>query len=164
MTPTLAFRDAAPSDVPAVRALLEASGLPSEDVSYGAQLLLAAWDGATLAGVVALEGHGKDALLRSLAVAEGWRKKGVGSALTARAVERARKLHLRDLYLLTETAEPFFVARGWRRVDRAAVPAPVKTSRQFEGLCPATVPCLVRAVPEAAAQDAPAPSRKPSAL
>ncbi|MFT3915429.1 MAG: arsenic resistance N-acetyltransferase ArsN2 [Anaeromyxobacteraceae bacterium] len=164
MTAPLTYRDAAPGDVPAVRALLAASGLPSEDVSYGAQLLLAAWDGATLAGVVALEGHGKDALLRSLAVAEPWRGRGVGSALTTRALERARKLHLRDLYLLTGTAEPFFAARGWRRVDRAAVPAPVRTSRQFEGLCPATVPCLVRAVPDADAPDAPAPSRKPSAL
>lgn len=144
MTIPLAFRDAVPADLPAVRALLDAAGLPSADVSYGAQILLAAWDGAALAGVVGLEGHGRDGLLRSLAVAEGWRGKGVGAALAERAVDRAQALGFQGLYLLTSTAEPFFARRGFARVERAAVPPAVRGSSQFAGLCPSTTPCMVR--------------------
>jgi amino-acid N-acetyltransferase len=130
------------SDEPAIRSLLDAAGLPSQDVRCGAQDLLTAWDGAALVGVVGLERYGPDALLRSLAVAEAWRGRGLGDALCRRAIEVARGLGLRTLYLLTPTAAPFFAARGFSRLERAAVPSAVQASTQFGGLCCASAACL----------------------
>lgn len=40
------------------------------------------------------------------------------------------------LYLLTTTAAGFFADRGYERVDRSVVPAPVRGTTQFSTLCP----------------------------
>jgi len=60
---------AQPADLPAIRALLAASGLPGGDLTPSH--LDSFWvrrDAAGLAGVVGLEPRGRTALLRSLAV------------------------------------------------------------------------------------------------
>jgi amino-acid N-acetyltransferase len=138
----LSFRPARPDDEAAVRSLLDAAGLPSQDVGCGAQDVLTAWDGPALAGAVALELHRPDALLRSLVVGEAWRGQGLGDALCREAVARARELEVRALFLLTTTAAPFFAARGFRPLERSAVPDAVRASTQFAGLCCASAACL----------------------
>jgi N-acetylglutamate synthase-like GNAT family acetyltransferase len=136
-------------DLVEVERLLEDAGLTREGVAAcaaGGNLLVARVNDGQLAGCVALEPFGGAVLLRSLAVAANERGRGLGTALVAEALQRARAAGARDASLLTETAGPFFAARGWTAVDRAAAPAGIAGSVEFTSACPATVPALRRAL------------------
>ena len=89
-------------------------------------------------GLVGLAKFDDVALLRSLVVAEERRGMGDGQRLLAHIEDYARAEGIRTLYLLTTTAEPFFAKRGFARASREAAPAPIRSSREFAGLCPAS--------------------------
>lgn len=134
-------------DLPDVELLLEVAGLTREDLAAceRAGLLLAARaEDGCLMGCVALELYDGEALLRSLAVTAGARGHGLGSALVEHALERARSAGAREAWLLTETAGPFFAARGWQAADRAAAPPGIAGSVEFTSACPLSVPAMRR--------------------
>ena len=143
---TAAFPPIYPQPDPvAVRNLLTAAGLPTADLT--AAPLADFWgcgDGADLIGVVGLEIYGTVALLRSLAVAPAWQGRGLGSALVAHAERAARQRGVQALYLLTTTAEAFFVRRGYVRLPREAAPTVLRQTTEFAALCPASAVCLTR--------------------
>lgn len=135
----------APADAGAVawlRSALEAERLCA--LSEKTQVLCARnRDGAPL-GAAGLEFYGRDGLLRSLVVAAPARGSGVGAALVAAVEREAQRAGIATLYLLTETAAPFFGALGYRPVARAEVPAALAASEQFRLHCPATAVCLCK--------------------
>jgi amino-acid N-acetyltransferase len=133
---------AAAGDLPAIRALLRACDLRDEDVGEAGQHFFLAHSGADLAGCIGIEVHGRDALLRSFAVAPAWRRQGLGAALHERAVEEARSLGIRDLYLLTTTVRERALRDGFEDVAREAVPEAIREGSQFRGLCPASAACM----------------------
>ena len=143
-----ALAPAALDDWPAITALLEASGLPTSDLSPEAvPRFLVVREGARVAGCVAVEPYGEIGLLRSLAVSQEAQGRGLGGALVDAALGRARALRLGRLVLLTDTAEGFFRARGWTPVAREALPLAVRRSSEFSGSCCACAASLWRAVP-----------------
>ena len=89
------------------------------------------------AGVIGLELHGSEALLRSLAVTADARSSGCGGALIAELEAFARSKGVNELYLLTETAESYFASRGYRSVERGSVADSIRQTREFSSLCPA---------------------------
>ncbi len=90
----------------------------------------------TLAGVIALQSFDEVGLLRSLAVAKSARSAGCGSKLV-QAVERtANETGVRQLWLLTTSAERFFEYRGFRAVSRGLAPPAIRQTAEFAGLCP----------------------------
>lgn len=134
-------------DETAVRVLLTAAGLPTADLT--AAPLADFWgcgDGADLIGVVGLEIYGTVALLRSLAVAPDGQGRGKGAALLAHAERVARQRGVQALYLLTTTAEAFFVQRGYVRIPREAAPPILRQTAEFAALCPASAVCLMKAL------------------
>lgn len=138
-----------PDDLPDVELLLESADLTREGLGAcaGAGLLVVARAGdGCLMGCVALEMFGRAVLLRSLAVTAGARRHGLGSALVARALDTARATDAGEAWLLTETAGPFFTARGWQAADRAAAPPGVAGSTEFRAACPASVPAMRRSL------------------
>ena len=129
----------------AVKQLLSESGLPIEDIT--AQHLhhfFGCGSGLELEGLVGLELFSEVALLRSLAVASSRRGTGVGSRLVAHAERHARDQGVQSLYLLTTTAEAFFMRRGYARVPREDAPAAIKTTSEFSGICPASSAFMVK--------------------
>jgi uncharacterized membrane protein YbaN (DUF454 family)/N-acetylglutamate synthase-like GNAT family acetyltransferase len=136
--------DATAADLPAIRALLVALGLPTADIGAEGQLFLVARAEGKLVGCVALEPHGEDVLLRSLAVTPERQGSGIGRELHVRAIARARERGFGTVFLLTTTAERFFAREGYGRIDRSAVPAAVRASAEFTALCPATAVCMAR--------------------
>ncbi len=132
-------------DWPEVVALLAGTGLPFEDLGEGRamEFLVVRDDAGRLVGCVGLEGEGAQRLIRSLAVAPALRGHGLGSALLAAAEARARDAGVTTLYLLTLTPA-FFDHRGYRAVDRDAVPPDVAASAEFARLCPGDAACLTR--------------------
>jgi amino-acid N-acetyltransferase len=95
-------------------------------------------DGDTAVGVVGLEVYRESALLRSAAVEEGWRGSGVGRALIDRALALSKERGVRDVFLLTTTAEHYFPQFGFACIGRESVPEAVRASAEFQGACPST--------------------------
>ena len=100
----------------AAAALLEAAGLPTEDLADDKlEHFFLAGDSAAPVGLVGLELFGRVALLRSLVVTPVSRTAGIGRQLVAHAEAYAASRGVRSIYLLTTTAEGFFAARGYSR-------------------------------------------------
>ncbi len=75
----VAIRASAREDDDAIRAFLQAAGLPAADVETGRQEYLLAEEGGRLVGTVGLERVGQDGLSRSLAVAPERRGRGLAA-------------------------------------------------------------------------------------
>ena len=129
-------RTAEPGDYAAVAGLLASAGLPTAGLSPSLTdfVVAAADDG--LVGAVGLEVYGPAALLRSAVVADRARGRGLGAALVDRLLEHARARGVRQVYLLTTTAEDWFPRFGFTRIARHAVPAALHASAEFRGACP----------------------------
>ena len=63
---------------------------------------------------------------------------GMGSALLDYAEQFALSRGVRTLYLLTTTAEGFFVRRGYSTAARENAPPAIRSTREFAGICPAS--------------------------
>lgn len=144
VTPTL--RPARPEDQAAVVGLVASAGLPTAGVEIGSAEFVVAEYAGRIVGVAGLETYGTDGLLRSVAVAEEWRGRGLGGELTRSILEAARRRGLEDLYLLTETAADFFSRFGFQPIRREDASEAVKASEEFRDLCPASSTVMVRSV------------------
>ncbi|MFQ5901524.1 MAG: GNAT family N-acetyltransferase [Thermodesulfobacteriota bacterium] len=91
-----------------IRRLLSESGLPHKDIANHLHHFMLAKSGSNLIGVVGLEVLGELGLLRSLAIESSHRGKGIGRMLYERILAYAHLKGLKELYLLTDTAEGFF--------------------------------------------------------
>ncbi len=133
-----------PSLASAVALLAEAQ-LPTEDLTEAhCQHFFFAGPAQRPTGLVGLEMFGDVALLRSLVVTPDRRGKGEGIALLEHAEDYARARGVRELYLLTTTAERFFEKQGFVRAAREAAPAAISRTREFAGICPASSAFMVR--------------------
>lgn len=122
----------------AAKALLAAAQLPDADLTpKHCDHFFYAGKADDPAGLVGLELYDDCALLRSLVVKARVRSKGLGSALIQHAEEHARSVGVHTLYLLTTTAESFFLRHGYTTASRDAAPEAIRSTREFAGLCPA---------------------------
>lgn len=141
-----AIRAAAPQDYAAVCDLLLSAKLPVDGLSPTLENFLVAEEGARLVGAAGLEVHGDAALLRSVVVAPSHRGAGMGGLLSAGALAMAGDQGIRDVYLLTDTAEAFFRWRGFATITRAEVPRSIQASVEFTTACPASATVMHRHV------------------
>jgi amino-acid N-acetyltransferase len=134
-------------DLAAIQDLLQAAGLPTDDLTWapGLQIWVLEAQGV-LAGVIGLERFGAGGLLRSLAVAPEYQRRGLGHDLVGRLEHDARAEGVEQLVLLTQTAEAFFRGLGYSVIDRRYVPDELKQSEEFRSLCPATAVCMTKAL------------------
>ena len=142
MTPDIT--PAATTDLPAIFALLDANRLPRAGLEAFVGSTLVVREDGDIVGTAALELYGRSALLRSGAVAAPLRGRGVGQALTAAALDVARRRGVRTVYLLTETAAQFFPKFGFQPIDRAAVDPAVLASEEFTTACPTSALIMVK--------------------
>lgn len=132
---TITFRDASSGDWPLVAGLLADAGLPEAGAADHLSNFVLAYAGDTLAGCAGMELYGAYGLLRSVAVASRERGKGLGAALVARVLDRARAAGVREMVLLTETAPAYFPKFGFEPISRCDAPEAVKASVEFKGAC-----------------------------
>jgi N-acetylglutamate synthase-like GNAT family acetyltransferase len=129
---------------PALKALLQEAGLPTDDLEdAGRMFFLARMDGS-VCGSGGFETARGDILLRSIAVDPGHRGRGHGKTITLDVLERARRAGAVRAYLLTTSAGPFFEGLGFARIDRAAAPEAILRTRQAALLCPASAVLMVK--------------------
>ena len=128
-----------------VAKVLRSAGLPHEDfAAHLAHFVVARDQHGAVIGAVGAEICGADALLRSLVVAPGRRGAGLGEALISALEAHAGAWGVQRWWLLTTTAERFFVARGFVASERAAAPAAIRATGQFNGGCSCAAVCLTR--------------------
>jgi amino-acid N-acetyltransferase len=144
--PPVTVREAAPADLPVVSRLITDAGLPLDGLSDAAVVLVAEAGGAVV-GTVALERHGTGQdttfLLRSAAVEPAWHGRGIGTALTAAALQRVDSVGA-PVALLTETAAAYFPRFGFASLTRDALPAALTASAELRGACPVSAQALLR--------------------
>lgn len=136
-------RPAAASDLASVLSLLTTAGLPTEGVEAGfgpsyATASRPAPNVPRIIGAAGVERYGDSGLLRSAVVDPAFRGMNVGQLLMRNRIEWARMQNIRQLFLLTTTAESFFPRFGFEKVDRVEVPEEVRASLEFCSVCPAS--------------------------
>jgi amino-acid N-acetyltransferase len=135
-----------PRPAPAtVLRLLREAALPAADLTERQmEHFFGCGAGDAPRGVVGLELHGEDALLRSLVVDPQARGRGCATALVARAERHAREQGARRLYLLTTIAADFFARLGYKRVERDSAPGSIRATSEFASLCPASSALMMK--------------------
>lgn len=143
----LTFRPATESDWPAIEALLLQSALPLDGARGHLDAFVLALDDGALVATAAVEAYASAGLLRSVAVTESHRGRGIGEAVLRLTILEARRRGLRTLHLLTTTAENYFSRRGFAKASRANAPIELRASAEFKGACPASATFMTMTVP-----------------
>ncbi|MBM9548255.1 GNAT family N-acetyltransferase [Leptospira sp. 201903074] len=126
-----------------IKSLLKRNNLPSEDILPNIlKDFFIAKTKEKIIGIIGLEIFEEIGLLRSLCVEETFRKKGIGFLLYKDLSIYAHSKGIRELYLLTTTAEAFFHRLGFVTVDRCIVPEPIRMTSEFRDLCPSSAVCM----------------------
>jgi len=138
---------ARPHDLRGALELLGRSELTQQDVSEGwGHYFVVREDDGRVIGVAGLELHGEDGLLRSVAVDEDYRGQGLAAALIEAVFQRAERVGLRSVYLLTTTGRDYFARRGFADCAREAAPPAIRESWEFKNGCPSTAAFMQRKV------------------
>jgi len=143
---SIVIRQAREEDVAAIQRLLRNSNLPADDAGEHWRTFLVAVSRGEVVGTVGLEVAGSSGLLRSLAVAEPLRGIGLGWQLYNQIVEKARTLCIRELGLLTTTAEGFFSRAGFRKKEPSDIPSYIASSKEYTTYCPSSAVIMTRPV------------------
>jgi len=117
--------------------LLKKNNLPTEDINPGTQLFVIEENDSVI-GTIAVEYNFDVALLRSLSVCEQKRNSGIGETLVAFIENYVQKQGVQSIYLLTTTAEDFFLKKGYQNIDRKEVPDFIKNTKEFSIICSAS--------------------------
>jgi amino-acid N-acetyltransferase len=137
-TSSIRIRSAANRDLTTIERMLEVNKLPLVGVRDGIDDFLVAERDGVILGVIGLEVYDDRGLLRSAAVDADQRGTGVGAALVGALIESGRGRGLKELVLLTTTAERWFPRFGFVTIARDDTPVAVRRSAEFRGACPAS--------------------------
>jgi len=144
---TLRAEPARPHDLRGALDLLGRSELTDQDVAEGwGHYFVVREDDGRVVGVAGLEIHGEDGLLRSVAVDPDYRGQGLAASLVEAAMERARRVNLRAVYLLTTGARDYFARHGFADCPREKAPPGIRESWEFRTGCPSTAAFMVRPI------------------
>ena len=130
------IRQARPADWPALKALLHDENLPTSDIDPADLKHFRVAASGEILGVIGLEKHAREGLVRSLVTASHARSRGIAGTLYEALERYARSLEISRLWLLTDSASAFFEARGFCPEPRTAVPPWLAGTAQFRELCP----------------------------
>ncbi len=122
------------ADIAFMTDLLKQNALPFSDIPEKKDSLFLARSGSLVVGIGGVELLGEYGLLRSLAIKEEEQGKGYGLAVVKGLMNHARQGGVRELYLLTTTATPFFERIGFEKVRRDRAPFPITQTSEFTGL------------------------------
>jgi amino-acid N-acetyltransferase len=126
--------------------LLKSVNLPYTDIEKHIHNFVYVRDEKHIAGCIGLEVYGDTALLRSLAVNKEHQNRGLGTTLTREILQHARTQHIKEVYLLTTTAERFFHNFGFKTVDRNTAPETIQSTAEFSSLCPSTAVLMFKEI------------------
>ena len=125
-------------DLPDVLKLLKLVDLPFEGVKEHFQDFFIVRNDKMTIGCVGIEIYENVGLLRSTAIHPSFQGKGIGQQMVSKIEEYSAEKGLRNIYLLTDTAEKFFLKLGYLLISREETDPRVKQSIEFTTLCPSS--------------------------
>ena len=137
-TPAVTIGNAPHADLDEITDLLTTNSLPLDGVADSIERFVVAREDGRIVGCVGLEVYGDSALLRSAAVHDEVKGRGIGRTLVNEILADAHQQGVAAVYLLTTTAENYFPAFGFERIDRSEVPLELDASEELKGACPAS--------------------------
>jgi amino-acid N-acetyltransferase len=128
-----------------VQAILKENKLPYEDI-IKKQLysFFGYYKNDKLIGLVGLEIFDTIALLRSLCIKN--KSAGVGSILLDYIEKYSLENNIKELYLLTTTADIYFRKKGFKKEDKSNAPNSIKNSNEFKSICPCNAIFMVKKI------------------
>lgn len=135
------IRTAVDSDLAAIDKLLLENGLTTSGVRENLSNFLVV-ECESITGVIGIEFAGHGVMLRSMAISQELRKRGIATALVERSLEIARTAGIEDAYLLTNTAERFMSRWGFHKVQRSEIPTDLMQSSALNNFCPSSSICM----------------------
>lgn len=135
------IRAAVDSDLLAINKLLSENGLTTSGVRENISNFLVA-EGEEVIGVIGIEFAGYNAMLRSMAVSQAVRKRGLATALVNRSLKIARAAGVKKIYILTNTAEKFLLRWGFYKIQRSEISAELMESSALNSFCPSSSICM----------------------
>jgi amino-acid N-acetyltransferase len=123
-------------DLPAIMEMLEGAGLYAGGLDEHVQRFLVAErpdapENERLAGMVGMEVYGQSGLLRSFVVERKAWNPDLGLAMFGAAMALAKRLQLQDLFLLSRSVHPLFLAMGFQPVEWDEAPREMRESEHF---------------------------------
>lgn len=140
------IRAANKGDLATIIQLLDMANLPTKDCAETIDFFIVAEEEKRIVAVGGLEVHDTDGLLRSVAVVPDQRNSGVGRAICSALEIKAAQAGVERLFLLTETAVPYFLGLGFDLLQREHTPPGIQATKQFSDLCPITAHVMSRGV------------------
>jgi amino-acid N-acetyltransferase len=140
----LLIRSASREDLVAITHLLASFGLPAAGAADHLTNFLVGEDAGIVVASAGMEIYGSSGLLRSVAVRQSHQGQGVARDMVQALVERARQKGIQRIYLLTETAAPYFQRLGFVSLSRDQVDPAVQASVEFQELCCETAVAMTR--------------------
>lgn len=141
---SLTLRRACAHDLGAVEDLLTKSNLPVSGVDDLMDSFIVAERDGRVMGAAGVERAGEYGLLRSVVVDPAARGRGVGRALVERVTAESEENGVRELYLLTTSAEKYFSTHGFTKMTRDAAPKEIQNTAEFTDLCPSSAVVMRR--------------------
>jgi amino-acid N-acetyltransferase len=132
------YRKALNSDLKLIEIMLKESKLPYEDCKYHLNNFLVIEDDEGIVAIGGAELYDDIALLRSITVLKKHRGKGIGNSIFFKIRDYLKEHGVETIYLLTETAEEYFMTRGFMGISRELVPQKIRETEQFSSLCPSS--------------------------
>jgi amino-acid N-acetyltransferase len=130
------------ADVPIIKRLLVANNLPTAGIDDHWKTFIVARDCDRVIGCGGAEAYAIAALIRSVAVADSHRGLGIGRRIVRQLLDRLASRGIREFYLLTTTAQPYFAKRGFKPIDRDEIHPQLLASTELQGACPDSAVCM----------------------
>jgi amino-acid N-acetyltransferase len=115
--------------------LLENNHLPTSDIGDNVELYTV-YDHQNLIGTIGLEPFNSEGLLRSVCFDFEAQNKGFGSKILTIFEAQIREKGIKNLYLLTTTAQRFFEKNNYKVISREDVSDAIRQTTEFKGVCP----------------------------
>jgi amino-acid N-acetyltransferase len=137
MEPEIRIRSANIDDLATAREILNLCDLPLEGLEdqFGDNYCIVELEDE-IVGLGGIEKYGSLGLIRSVAVKPGVQRKQIGTAIVKERLAWARRAGLSGIYLLTTTADQFFVKLGFIVIRREDVAPEIKESSEYSTVCP----------------------------
>lgn len=142
----LIIKQATEREFDAIKKLLDDNNLPTTDIYQdNIQLFIGLIDDKIMS-VIGLEKYKNVGLLRSLAVTDLFKNQQVGSRLIRHIVDLCASEHIDKIYLLTTTADKYFVKFGFTKIERMEAPDILKQTREFKDICPVSAVLMYKSL------------------
>jgi amino-acid N-acetyltransferase len=125
-------------DLESITRLLKINNLPYSDIKESLVEFIVAKSNSEIIGCIGVEIYKPQGLLRSFAVDNSFRNKGIGKELYHRLLSYSIQSNVKTLHLLTNTARDYFSKTGFIVADRSKAPELIKNCKEFASLCPSS--------------------------